>query len=399
MPVQFSYSYKLELSYISSSNNKEYIIAAPSVSYLYIMRDYETDVRPYILFKVKLDSDIYSRMHDDQGKGKINLNIMVYNKNGTSSVYKSYINDQFDFMMQENPNPTSEFDKAVAGQGIAYKTCTVGLHKSDLIKQNQRQFNGIYKNTNMSSLVLDATSHMRMLIEPLKFNTPIENLQVPAVDTVAKYLAFLNNKYNFYGEQYTYFCDFDKTYLKSNSGKYIDAKDGQYPYVAIDIRKMSDYKSHTTGIVVDDSQKAYIIYIDPSYVTIDPDRITPQTSATIVSIDDNGNKQSSMIDTSIITNTSSDENSKLFVSSNDPNVSEYIANSVTNRSVPIIISKTEMDATLFTPNKEYLISNYEGNNNYTGRYYLASKQEYFVNKETEFMCTINLGLRMVVHYK
>lgn len=397
MPTQARYKYQLELSYISSTN-KEYVIAPPSVTYLYIMRDYEKDVRPYILFKVKLDADIYDRMLNDQGKGRINLHIMMFNKDGTSSIFKSYINDQFDFMMQENQNPTANLDKLVAGKGIAYKTCTVGLYKSELIKQNQRQFNGIYKNTTMASLIQDATSDMKILIEPLKFNTSIDTLNVPTMNTVTSYLTYLNSKYNFYGEQYTFFCDFDKTYLKSNSGKYIDAKDGQYPYVAVDIRPMTDYQSNQTGIVIDDSQKAYIIYVDPAYVTFDPDRITPQLSSNVVAINTSGEHQESSVDTSMITDTASDKNSTVYVSSNDPNASKYIANTMTNKSVPIIISKPEMDATIFTPNKEYLISNYQGNNQYTGRYYLASKQEIFINKDVEFLCTINLGMRMVVHY-
>ena len=60
---------------------------------------------------------------------------------------------------------------------------------------------------------------MKILVEPLINNTQIENITVPPVDSVMKYLAYLNSKYNFYNDQYMFFIDIDKTYLKSNSGK------------------------------------------------------------------------------------------------------------------------------------------------------------------------------------
>lgn len=398
MPVQFRYSYRLEIRYIASSNHKEYIIPSPSVTFVYIMHDYDNDIRPYIMVKIKLDASIYNMMINDQGKGKVSLNIMKYNKDGTSSVYTSYINDQFDFVMSENPNVTPVFDKEVAGQGIAYKTCMVGLFKSELMHYNQKQFDGVYKNTNTSSLIQNATSHMKILIEPFRYNPSIESIVVPPINSVVEFIAYINQKYNFYGDQYVYFNDFDKTYLKSNSGKYINANDGQNPYVAFDIRDMTNYKANTAGFIVDNSQNAYIIYTDPSYVQISTDRITPYTASNIVTIDSNGKQQMSKVDTSSIINTSPDKDSTLYIPSDDPHGAEYIANSLKNNTVTMVISKTEMDTSIFTPNKEYLISNYEGNNKYTGRYYMSFKQEYFYNTEVEFMCLSNIGLRMVVHY-
>lgn len=397
MPVQFRYSYRLEIRYIAS-NHKEHIIPSPSVTFVYVMHDYDNDIRPYIMVKIKLDASIYNMMITDQGKGKVSLNIMKYNKDGTSSVYTSYIHDQFDFIMTENPNTTPMFDNAVDGQGIAYKTCVIGLFKTELLHYNQKQFDGVYKNTTTSSLVQNATSHMKMIIEPFRYNPTIDSIVVPPINSVTEFIAYVNQKYNFYGDQYIYFNDFDRSYLKSNSGKYINANDGQNPYVAFDIRDMTNYKANTAGFIVDNSQNAYIVYTDPTYVQISTDRITPYAASNIVTINSNGQQNIAKVDTSSIINTSPDKDSTIYIPSDDPHGAEYIANSLKNNTVTMIISKTEMDTSIFTPNKEYLISNYEGNNKYTGRYYISFKQEYFYNTEVDFMCLSNIGLRMVVHY-
>lgn len=398
MAIRSRYQYAVEISYISSETNKEQRIVPQSIEYITTSYDYENAIMPYLCIKIKLDASIYNNMVKDQDKGKLYLNIKKYNINGTSSMFVSYINDQFDYIMSDNPNTVNQLDKLVEGKGQAYKLCIIGLYKKELTANNQKQFNGIYKNTTMSSLVINATSHMKMLIEPFKYNTTIESINIQAIPTVMQYLAYLNNKFNFYGDQYMYFMDFNMTYLKSNSGKYIDAKDNQYPYVAIDIRDMTDYKSNTVGMITDDEQKAYIIYVDAADASIHPDRITPQTSANIATINSNAEMNIQTIDTSMIVNTVPNLDSMVYVKSDDPNNSEYIANTLKNSAVTIIINKTELDAMVLTPNKEYLISNYSGNGQYTGRYYMSFKKELFQNNGMYFTYGASIGLRMVIHY-
>lgn len=399
MAVQGIYVYRVEMSYISSTNNKEYIILPQSIQYINILHNYDNDLVPWILLMVRLDAEIYNMMIYDQGKGRVNLNISKINKNATSSVYIDYINEQFMFIMPENPNPVEMFDDSVKGKGQAFRTTPIGLIKKELIEKNQRQFNGIYKNTTISSLVLDATSQMNMLIEPFKFNTSIESLSVPAISSVAQYISYLNMKYNFYGDQYMYFVDFDKTYLKSVSGRYIDAKDGQHPFVAIDIRDMTNKQVNAGGMYIDDNQKAYIAFVDPTFVSLSTDRTSPEIASNISVINPSGEEITISIDSSNIIGQDPNTDSKKYIfSKTDDNAATYMANSLQSNAVSLVIQKNEMDASVLTPNKEYLISNYQDHQQYTGRYYLCYKQEVFYNTGIEFIYTANIGLRMVVHY-
>lgn len=397
MAVISRYTYEIEISYVNSGNQKEYEIQAQSIEYLLVMHDYENALTPTLCFKIKLDSAYYNVMKADQDRGKIILNIKSKKPTATSSILKSYINDQFDYIMTDSPNTTEKIENT-APAGETYHTTIIGLIKKDNLQMNQKQFNGIFTNTTMMSLIQNGTQHMKILVEPLINNTQIENITVPPVDSVMKYLAYLNSKYNFYNDQYMFFIDIDKTYLKSNSGKYIDPKDNEHPYIAIDIRKLTDVDVNLAGMVTDDDQEAYIIYVDASDAEIHPDRVTPETASKIITTSADGKQETVQIDTSAVVNTEPQLNAVTYVKSDDPNSAQYIANVLQNNAVTIVVNKTEIDVSVFTPNKEYLLSNYQDNNQYTGRYYLAWKKELFLKAGANFNCATNMGLRMVVHY-
>ena len=75
-----------------------------------------------------------------------------------------------------------------------------------------------------------------------------------------------------------FYMDFEKTYLRSYDGSYIDAGDGDHKNIAIDVRDLTQYKGLASGIVEDPDQDAYIIYVNGSDCTISVDR----TSSSIV---------------------------------------------------------------------------------------------------------------------
>lgn len=397
MAVISTYTYNIEISYVQSDPEEEYEIQAQSIDYLVITNDYMNALTPTICFKIKLDSALYDRMQKDQDKGKVILNIQSKRPSATSSIYKSYICDQFDYIMTDSPNTTSDLEQQ-APAGTTFHTCIIGLIKKENLSKNQKQFNGIYNNTTMAALVDDATKDMKILMEPLKNNTAINGFTVPPIDSVMKFLAYLNSKYNFYNDQYMFYIGLERTYMISNSGKYLDPKDNQYPYVAIDIRKLTDSNLNLAGLVVDDEQDAYIIYIDEQDASFHLDRVTPETAANIASVAKDGKNEQVTIDTSALVNTQPQLNAVTYLQSDDPNSAQYVANVLENNAVTIVVNKTEIDTSILTPNKEYLISNYEGNNQYTGRYNLAWKRELFLHTGANFTCAVNMGLKLVLHY-
>ena len=400
LAVQCTYGYNMEMAYISS-NNLEKGIISECIKYVYIEYDYDNCIMPIITMKVTLPSELYEPMRDDQGKGTIMLNIYKFKTSvSTSDINQSYIKDQFEYFMGDEPDPAKELniDAEIAGKGIAFKTVIIGLYKKTLAENNKKTFEGIYKNTNTATLIQSATSHIPIVIEPLKYNVELETINIPTTDTVYKFLSYLNAKNNFYGSMFMYFMDFKKTYLRSYTGKWVDAKDNQHKYIAIDVRDMTQYEVNSSGIVIDDQQQAYIFYVDPSYAKILTDRVTPQEAANIIAVNYEGEQNVAVIDTSMVTNQPSNPDATKTISSDDPNYATYVANTLSNDAVTLIIDKMDVDASIVTPNKEYLLSNYQGNNKYTGRYYLSFKNEWFSNQGTYFLLNLYMGLKMVVHY-
>ena len=72
---------------------------------------------------------------------------------------------------------------------------------------------------------------------------------------------------------------------------------------------------------------------------------------------------------------------------------------VTGSLLFINIVKGEIDTTILTPNKEYLVRNYSSFKEYDGRYMLAYKREVLVKQSTDFISNTIFGLRKIMDDK
>lgn len=396
MAYQSSFDYDCELSF--NYDGKSSRILKECVKYIIITYDYMRRVMPIIYMKISLPANIYNKMVPAQGKGKLYFKLYRTKQNVTSSTPKACIYDEFDYYMPDDPNSFKPLDETNADQGSSYKECTIGLIKSELTEQNQRTFEGIYKNTNTASLIQSATQHMKMVMQPFTNNIQLSSFSCPPIGTVGQFIAYVNSQYSFYNGSYVYFMDFDKTYLRSNDGSYIDAKEGGYPYVAFDIRDMTEYQAQTVGIVEDPKQKAYIIYVDGANARINVSRSVSQLNGNVISINSEGSSTTANIDTSAITSIASNINGANILRSDDPNAANVLASSIEESIGTLIITKTDMDSKIFTPNKQYLLSNYQDNPSYCGIYYLTGKEELYLRTGTALKCQITLGMKKTADF-
>lgn len=396
MAYQASYDYDCELEF--HNNGVSYDILKECVKYMIIDYDYGKRIMPVIYMKITLPANIYNKMVPAQGTGKLFLRLYRTKQNVTSASPKNCIYEEFDYYMTDDPNSFKKLDEVGATSGASYKDCIIGLLKTELTNQNQKSFEGIYKNANTTSLIQSATSHMKMIMQPFVNNIDFESFSCPSIGSVGQFIAYVNTQYSFYNGSYIYFMDFDKTYLRSNDGNYIDAKDGDYPYIAFDIRDMTEYQAQTTGIVDDPDQKAYIIYINGANATISMDRATSQTNGLAMAIDATGNATTQQIDTSAITNIQSTVDGTAIVRSDDPNAASVFASTVEENAGNLVVSKADMDSRIFTPNKMYLLSNYEDNPKYCGVYYMSSKKELYLRSGAQMKCMMHISLRKVADF-
>lgn len=391
MAYQASYKYECELSL--NYNNEHMKIMKEFVRYIIVQYDYKNRVMPIIYIRVALPPSVYNKMVPLQQKAKIYLKLYRYNSNGTSYIPKDYIYDEFDYYMTENPNSYKKLDYAGEEYGGSYKVCTLGLLKGSLTNQNKKYFEGIYKDTNTISLVKMAMGDMKSIIEPFTNNVDIKNINIPPITTIGQFIGYVNSQYSFYNGPYTYFMDFDKTYLISNNGNYIDTKDGSYQYVALDIRDFTSIKIKMPGMIIDDAQKSYIIYVDASDVIITSDKVKSKLSSNITTINSEGDTNTVKIDTSELTNVEYDDSSEIVIKSDDKNAALSLSSMIEKTSGAIYIQKADLDARVITPNKQILLANYEDDPRYCGKYYLVSKEEIYARTGECLKCVMNIGIQ------
>ena len=397
MAYYSAFSYNCEISF--NLNNKSTDILPETVKYIIIDYDYRQRVMPVIYMNMNLEPSVYNKMVPNQGKGKIYFKLYRRNVSSTSAVDQSCIYSQFDYYMTDDPNAYKKLDEQTAPAGTAYKNCTIGLIKSELTDQNKKIFEGVYKNTNTMSLIQNATSHMKMVIQPFVNNVSFDQLSCPTIGSVGQFIQYINSQYSFYNGPYTYFMDFDKTYLRSNDGMYIDAKDGLYPYIAFDIRDLTEYQAHTTGMVFDKDQKAYIIYSDGNSAKIITDRGTSQLASNVIAVTSDGQTTSATIDTSAITNISPSIDGATVIKSDDPNAAKVAASGVEENAGLLVVTKADMDTRVFTPNRQFLLSNYEDNPKYCGTYYMVYKKEIYLRVGNVLKSQMTIGLKRISGFK
>ena len=392
-----TFLYDCELHF-NDKDGKSIDIIKEAIKYILISHDYKNKIMPVIYLKVNLTPSLYNKMVPQQGVGKIVLTLSRIRDSGsTSSIAKHVVNGEFDYYMTDDPNAYKALDEVAEANGnIAYKTCTIGLIKSDIISKNQRSFEGVYKNTNTLSLIQSATSNMNIIIQPFTNNTDIETFTCPAVTSVGQFINYVNSKYSFYSGNYIYYIDFDKTYLRSNDGSYIDMKDNDFRYIAFDVEDLTQYQSLSSGMVEDEAQNAYIIYVNANDAKINTDRVTSDLNSIITSIDTSQGGETtdvSIIDTSAITNITGNTNAATIINSTDPNAATNAATIVSENANTLTITKADMNSKVFTPNKQYMLSYYHDNPSYCGLYYLVEKTEIYLLTGTDLKCQMTITLK------
>ena len=74
---------------------------------------------------------------------------------------------------------------------------------------------------------------------------------------------------------------------------------------------------------------------------------------------------------------------------------KIMADELDSVSVIINISRSDMDTSILTPNKEFIVKNYEENKQYDGRYLLSYKKEIMTQQGEDFISNVVFGLRKV----
>ena len=395
------YKYRIELRYVNSSN-VEVSIDSLQLQYILIDKDFDNMNMPVITLFGSVEKNILDDMIRNINNSIVTLGIYKYDStNQRDNISDKCFNDRFIYIMNEDLSKTDKLDNPGGVDSKIgnsnYKEVTIFLIQQDAINHNRQTINGVYHNASMNSLILQASNYLgKMLLEPIKYDTKYDQIIIPPIDSISSYIRFLNDNIGvFYDTPYRFFIDFDATYIVSSSGNPIRARN-QYIYtVAIDIKEIDPLTvDEEPGAYVDLKSGKYTIGINTASVEYSKNQVTNKmvNMATVINAKGDVFMQDIDENKAKITNTI---NRIMYVSNNDKNVINPIRHNIGLGNISISIVKNDLDAALFTINKEYIIND-PMHDEYNGRYILTRSRQLFTKQNEDFIMSTILTFRKVI---
>ena len=382
--------------------NKNYSFPRNSIRTIIIDDSYDKNTMPIIYIKVRISSVLYNKLVLNASTGTISFRLFKYTRDTRSTFREPYIEDNFTYIMTSDPNYNEALEQFVSNKNTVdtessdtYMEGYIGLMSLKCIENNKMLINDIIKNSNLPSIVHKYTNHMQMCIEPFEYVDVIPQHIIPPMTTITELLEWLNDNFTFYKSGYRYFRDFTTTYILSMNGKAVMADSNRFNTVVFSIRDPLDHLGKINSMELDNTNHAYIIYVDASDTSIKIDRTTNKHYNSIIGVDTMGNtvqEPLNLPDSPTMTE-------KVLLERTYPDNLDRIYNTkaaIESASIIVSIKKSEIDSTIFTPNKEYQIKNYSDNREFDGRYILSYKKEMILRQDDGYIGSVLIGLRKVV---
>lgn len=391
MATQHAYKGNITLAFDYKANVNSSVerlqIESERIKYLIIENMYENvNILPVIYISINVSSDMYSKIVNSNETSKFYL--LIKKKDGLSqnSIFNKIIEDKFTYVVSStNANYSETLD---ANAVDAYKGITIGLVSDKMTNELRKSFNGVYQNIDQNTLVKLATKDLnKQVIAPLKYNKHYKEFVIPPIASRYRLLNFIFDHDPFYDSVFTFFMDFNRTYLIPRNGKAIDSKDGKPNNIIINVKNYTAQEAFDDGYTIENN--AYVLYINGASTNMIINNATSKVTNNIVGYwDSYSSTQNLNIDNN---NTAENTTKTMFIRSNN---AAGLRNQIESESVVLELLKQNLDGDIFEPNRSYNVSNYGKYTKYNGAYYLVYKREiYTPNSGKEFTISTNVGLK------
>ena len=335
---------------------------------------------PLMYVILSLSTKVVDKIIKNKETGTFIINIQKSIDNTDSAIlWEDYINDTFIYFLAEDINKTDtrDYEASNDGREDIYKEITVGLLSKNLVNNNKKTVNGIINASNMASAVAYCVGVNRPLVmEPFENNASIKRLIMPPKNSVAKCIAYLNSIKTFYNTNYTYYMDYDASYLVSSRGKPVPRKGDKYNTVMLTLRNDYDSASKLQGMSIDDKNRYYNVEINASNAEVADYREKSKSYTKLSYTNTDGTNSTHQ--SQAITANRNFANKTLQV--RVPNGNEgLVLNTERVSRLYISVNKTDLDNSIFNINKEYIVAADEvySDSSYSGKYILRRRRELY----------------------
>lgn len=346
---------------------EKYVIDYTNIRSIVIDHDFENNNMPLVFIILNLSTKVIDLIVKNKETGVFILTIQKCIENSDMpDLWKDYISDSFLYFLASDINKTDarDYENANEGREDVYKEITVGLLSQSLVNNNKKSVNGIIKCNSMMSAVMYAVgTNRRIVIEPFENNNPINRIFLPPKTSVAKSIEYLNSLKTFYNSKYRYYMDFDVSYLLSSRGIATPKKGEGISTVNIILRNDYDKASKLQGMMTDDNNKCYKVEVAASNVEIADYREDSKFYSKIRYTTTDGSSDEYKTNEKLPGSNFAGKTCQVRVPNDNINL---ILNNEKTSEFYVAINKTDLDSSVFTPNKEYNIDTEEV---YIGCYY------------------------------
>lgn len=388
--VAYKYKYSATAQIIFDSEDIE-DIPAENIGEFIIDYSYDEYTMPMIYMNITLKDSIIYKMSEKQNVATMIFTVQkyVYEEDKAPLVMQDYIKREFIYFLMDDytkSNVSEELDE----EGTNLSSIVIGLMDKELVNSTKKDFNGTITGDMTSIVYTIINSGRDILIEPLQYNTQINNMLVPSLNSKKKLLNYLNDMSCFYDTKFRYFNDFDVTYFMSSDGNNVQRKNDKYDTIYINITPYQVNSSVYEGMVVDAEKFNYTLNISEQYASPLFNNIMDRTYTDIRGISSDGE-----IGTEKLNNT--DENminekyKNIKINNGNTTLLKNIKSTIDMSKNPITISKTDIDSSVFSINRKYFIDASEVYGvEINGQYLLGTKTEIFLREGKDFVIDVTM---------
>lgn len=386
-----SYGYQASLKFVFA-DGEIYNLTAENVMSIVIDSDYIGNNMPMVFLTVHAEDGLLDKIVQEQDTAVaiFDLKKKIFN-NDMEGYFTDYISGRFIYIISDDLNKDIGLDDDDVEND--YDTFTIGLLNLDHVNKNKRDVNCVV-NGKMSSVLYYLTSHLPILIEPIKNNITLTNQFIPPMNSLSKALAYLNNISVFYPTKYRFFIDFDCSYLISSSGKPIQKQGESVTTVMIRLKNSIQEGTKEGGMWVDTKESMYVVEIDGSDVELYDNHVAPRSYTKINATDTSGTKSNTTLSYSDSLGSVKAKSRNIRIYNDNSGMLSNISSGLESGKIQMMIQKTDTDSSIFTINKEYMVRAEEiyDTDRYDGRYILVRKRELYIKNGDNMRMNVMLLL-------
>lgn len=394
------YKYSIELSYIRQKERVSETIMPESIRSMVIDRDYANTNMPVIFMNVTLRRALIDDMIKNVTKNTMVLSIYKYiYREDKYNTKTRYIHQEMMYFLDNDLSykDTQDSDEENTRRADLTRNINIGLMALNTINNNKQTTNTVLRNTTMMNAVCHCIpSKLNMIIERFHYNDSINELLIKPQSSVAKTIQYLNSIKVFYKTPYRFFIDFDCGYLLSTSGTNVPKKGESINTVIISIKDPIDEEGMMSGMTTNHKTKNYQINVSAIDTELVKNTTTEKMYTSISGISEDGQTKSQSL--SINKNKQSIDKTEIIrTPSSNPNLIKNISASTNQSSSHMFLNKIDVDVSVFTPNKRYIINNYDGHKDRNGDFILTRKRElYYRETDDKFNANTMLEFDQVI---